>query len=408
MSETLQRLSLHMQRAVQGEVTIARSDGAEPWSFTYSIDASCDAALTMPRTLHTHSWNGILPAFEQHLPEMDLGLFPLAIWKLITRDSAGLLWVAGQRRLGRLRFTRPGESLPPVAASGLTAADIARATHGDSLLADLLSRMTSLPGVSGVQPKLLLPLMEHGSEPPRALADTHLLKGNRPEYAYATTVEAATLTLAHACGLPVPPRTLSADGRLLAVERFDLDAQGEPLGFDEACSLMGLWARDKYLPSCEQLHKALLAFIPPAERLAFTRQFFTLLAFNLLIENGDAHCKNFGLLYEQANAAGLAPVYDVLTTTCFEGLQRDVPALSLAGRKVWGDWQGFARVAVARGLRPVEVRQLLTELGETLAAQMRLTAKFSDQVPAAAPLLLRMHDIWQRSLVRLQTYLMTR
>ncbi len=405
MSERIGRLALHIDGQVQGETTITPVAGNEQWSYTYLPSATQDAALTMPRQLPTYNWDGILPAFEQHLPEMDLGLFPAAIWKRITRDHAGMLWVAGQRRLGRLRFSRPGEPLPGVATLGLKERDIAQANDGDGLLADLLSRMTQLPGVSGVQPKLLVPLLGAGNEPPRALGDTHLLKGNRPEYPYATTVEAATLQLAAACGLNVPANILSADGRLLAVQRFDLDAQGAPLGFDEAASLMGLWARDKYTTSVEALHKSLLQFIPAMERLAFTRALFKLLAFNLLVENGDAHLKNFGLLYNDPDHARLAPVYDVLTTTCFEGMARDVPALPLNGRKVWDDWPAFVRFAVGRGLTANEVRTFLAQFVDTLHQQQHLPASYAERVPGAAPILKRVSEAWVRGRERLQAYL---
>lgn len=405
MSERIRRLQLHIQARVQGETTITPVGGNEQWAFTYAADATQDAALTMPRHLASHLWNGILPAFEQHLPEMDLGLFPSAIWKLITRDHAGMLWVAGQRRLGRLRFTRPGEPLPDIAALGLSARDIEQTDDGDGLLADLLSRMTQIPGVSGVQPKLLLPLLGSGAEPPRALADTHLLKGNRPEHPYATTVEAATLELAAAWGLPVPPHILSADGKLLAIQRFDLDAHNEPLGFDEAASLMGLWARDKYSTSIEALHKSLLAYIPPLQRHAFTRDLFARIAFNLAVENGDAHLKNFGLLYAEPDQAVLAPAYDLLTTTCFEGMARDIPALPLGGRKVWDDWEGYTRLALGRGLSRAELRALLTTLADTLRSNMQLPDTYIERVPAAAAILLRTQEAWNRGLMRLERFL---
>lgn len=404
MSERISRLSLHIAGAVQGETTIAREAGGEQWAFTYATGDGPEAALTMPRSQPSFIWEGILPAFEQHLPEMDIGMFPAAIWKLIVRDHAGLLWVAGQRRLGRLRFTRPGESLPEVAALGLTASAIAAATDGDALFADLVSHLTSLPGVSGIQPKLLLPLPA-GGEPLHALADTHVLKGNRPEHAYATTVEAATLELAEACGFEVPARILSADGRLLAIARFDVDAHGEPIGFDEACSLMGLWSRDKYTSSCEALHKSLLAFLPAARRHAATLELFRRFAFNLLVRNGDAHLKNFGLVYQDPDAARLAPLYDVLTTTCFEGLANDIPALPLGGRKVWDDWLRFSAVAQSSGLQPKESRALLEGLLEPMRGALDLPARYAARVPAAADLLERVGVTWRRGAARLEDFL---
>ncbi len=68
MSEEIRRLSLHIGQQVQGEATVTPVGGNEQWSFTYAPDATQDAALTMPRHLATYGWDGILPAFEQHLP----------------------------------------------------------------------------------------------------------------------------------------------------------------------------------------------------------------------------------------------------------------------------------------------------------------------------------------------------
>ncbi len=48
---------------------------------------------------------------------------------------------------------------------------------------------------------------------------------------------------------------------------------------------------------------------------------------NDVLRNGDAHMKNFGLLYDSLEDARLAPVYDVLDTTLF--LPEDIPALTL-------------------------------------------------------------------------------
>lgn len=409
MSEALRRLIVHVAGARQGDTTITPAGGNEEWAFAYAEQATDDLALTMPRSNPVTTWPGILPPFEQHLPEMDLGLFPAAIWKEVRRDHAGMLWVAGQRRLGRLRFSRPGQALPPPTRLDLSLRDIADSRDGDGLLQDLLARITSLPGVSGVQPKLLVPLAGDVSgadlDQPKALADTHLLKGNRPEYPYATTVEAASLEFARHCGFEVPDSTLSADGKLLAVARFDLDAAGEPIGFDEACSLMGLWARDKYTTSCERLIKSLCAFVPRDDSVHVKREIYRRIAFNLLIENGDAHLKNWGLIYTNPAQARLAPIYDVLTTTCFEGLKRDIPALSLGGRKVWSDWKGFEQTAKTLNLERRFVVETLQSLCETLAKQLKLPTVYSERVPGASVILEKAQRSWQRQLLGLQTYL---
>ena len=55
---------------------------------------------------------------------------------------------------------------------------------------------------------------------------------------------------------------------------------------------------------------------------------------NFLLKNGDAHLKNFGILYNaDMETRFLAPAYDVVVTAVY--LPKDKPALTLLGKKVW-------------------------------------------------------------------------
>ena len=62
-------------------------------------------------------------------------------------------------------------------------------------------------------------------------------------------------------------------------------------------------------------------------------------------DNGDAHLKNFGILYGDpvtaADDARLSPVYDLVCSTVY--LPRDVLALSLLGSKAWPDRRTLER-----------------------------------------------------------------
>jgi serine/threonine-protein kinase HipA len=60
--------------------------------------------------------------------------------------------------------------------------------------------------------------------------------------------------------------------------------------------------------------------LPP--RLLALRQFFDYLVLSILLRNGDAHLKNFGVLYDetgpdQALQVWLSPLYDQVTTTLY-------------------------------------------------------------------------------------------
>jgi serine/threonine-protein kinase HipA len=61
---------------------------------------------------------------------------------------------------------------------------------------------------------------------------------------------------------------------------------------------------------------------------------FTLIALNCALHNGDAHLKNFGIVYDDVQGeARLAPVYDLVTTSAY--LPKDSLALALNGATEW-------------------------------------------------------------------------
>lgn len=76
----------------------------------------------------------------------------------------------------------------------------------------------------------------------------------------------------------------------------------------------------KYLGSYENIVRVIRAYCRGGEGLASCQRFFEYLALCVMVRNGDAHLKNFGLLYEHPVAATsptLAPLYDVVTTTAY-------------------------------------------------------------------------------------------
>ena len=55
---------------------------------------------------------------------------------------------------------------------------------------------------------------------------------------------------------------------------------------------------------------------------------------NYLLKNGDAHLKNFGLLFDDDfSEIFYSPVYDVVNTVVY--IHKDKPALMLNGKKIW-------------------------------------------------------------------------
>jgi serine/threonine-protein kinase HipA len=94
---------------------------------------------------------------------------------------------------------------------------------------------------------------------------------------------------------------------------------------------------------------------------------FTLIALNCTLRNGDAHLKNFGIVYDDVlGQARLAPVYDLVTTANY--LPKDSLALTLNGTTRWPDHKALRRLGETRTSgTPATVRQILERISDGLS-----------------------------------------
>ena len=100
-------------------------------------------------------------------------------------------------------------------------------------------------------------------------------------------------------------------------KRFDYDANGEKLAVEDFASLLQKSpATDgeqyKYEGSYLELFDALKKYVPAWK--VETPKLFTLIIFNYLFSNGDAHLKNFSLIETKQGDFKLSPAYDLLNT----------------------------------------------------------------------------------------------
>jgi serine/threonine-protein kinase HipA len=95
---------------------------------------------------------------------------------------------------------------------------------------------------------------------------------------------------------------------------------------------------------------------------------FTLIAVNCALRNGDAHLKNFGIVYDDVqDEARLAPVYDLVTTSVY--LAKDSMALTLNGRTKWASAKELQRLGETRmGGTPARVKEILERVDAAIAA----------------------------------------
>jgi serine/threonine-protein kinase HipA len=209
---------------------------------------------------------------------------------------------------------------------------------------------------------------------------------------------------AHA-GIAVPDFTLSQDGEMLIIYRFDLPSDAPALGFEDACSLAEVAPKYRYHGSYEEMYELLLRWLPVQQRAAAVEDLFRLLLLNVVIGNGDAHRRNHGILYSSLTDIRLAPVYDLVSTLFY--LPDDLPALKLidaTAAKAWPDAAQLLRFGHAvLGLTPSRMRDLADTVLEAVGRAAAELEEYAAQGPAAArPLIsggaagIPLPELWRR------------
>lgn len=100
-------------------------------------------------------------------------------------------------------------------------------------------------------------------------------------------------------------------------KRFDVKGEGMKWGKEDFASLAGKSSDNagpnfKYDYSYGEIGMLIQKYVP-AWRIEIEK-FYTLVLFNFLISNGDAHLKNFALLESKAGDHLLSPAYDLINT----------------------------------------------------------------------------------------------
>lgn len=422
MATRLSQLDVSVLEQPVGELrhTHSRADST-PYRFTYraGLPDRLSAALNMPTAERDYATADVPAPFEQSLPEMNIAIFPTAIWKFVLRDKMGLLWASSRRRIGRVRFHSDAlDERQQPSSVRISASELGAVKDGDALFLDAVNALRDIPGVAGIQPKVLVsieePSADDGRDSPEDVpvhartigTDSHILKANHPDYLGATIVESLCLDLAEKVGLPTPERLLSGDGRLLAVKRFDLMDDGRVYGFDEVGAVLGRTAEHKYEGSLEEVASIVREFSGADHRIESLRQLFALCVLNNAVRNGDGHLKNFGLIYDMPADAKLSPVYDVLTTTSFERLRNDAPALTLNGRKQWDDFDSLLHFGqTACLMNKVQMRGVIEA---TVAAMRELLPQIQaarEKYPYASGTLWVMRVEWLESIEIMERHL---
>jgi len=364
-------------------------------------------SVTMPVRLPSWSVNfGLLPIFEMNLPEGFLReRLRLAFAKATgTFDEFDLLSIVGRSQVGRIRYTGDNEQLnEDVPFQSVD--EILERRRGGDLFRYLLEKFASFSGISGVQPKILVrdenAFSEMESKGERLSQSykgaTHIVKFWEPhEFPQLAANEFFCLTAARKCGLDVPAYRLAEDGMALVIDRFDLRMDGTYRGFEDFCALNARRTEEKYRGSYEtSVMKRFTQFANSTHVNEDVEKLFTLIAINCALRNGDAHLKNFGIVYDDVQGeARLGPVYDLVTTSAY--LPKDSLALTLNGATKWPTAKELIKLGETRGgCAPARTRQILERIAEALHETSGEVRSYMNEHPEFAETGQRMLKEWE-------------
>ena len=360
-------------------------NGERGGAFAYPPGTAESRAVSVTMPVRLPSWNvpfGLPPIFEMNLPEGALRERLRLTFAKATGafDEFDLLSVVGRSQIGRIRYTGASEQLHEDVPFQSVDEILERRRSGD-LYRYLLEKFASSSGISGVQPKILVrdeKAFAEAEHPGQRLSQsyrgaTHIVKLWEPnEYPQLAANEYFCLMAARKCGLEVPPCRLAEDGMALVVDRFDLHNNGTYRGLEDFCVLNARRTDEKYRGSYEtSVMRRFARFANSTHVNEDLEKLFTLIALNCGLRNGDAHLKNFGIVYEDVQGeARLAPVYDLVTTSVY--LPKDGLALTLNGTTNWPAARELRRLGETRaGCAPAKTRQILERTNEAI----RETAK---------------------------------
>ena len=366
-------------------------------------------SLTMPVREQAWRWpRDLFPFFRQNLPEgYLLGVIREEFGPLLDGTDLSLLSVVGGTGIGRVSVTpegiQPGVEMAPLEISHLLKAE----NTTDRFAA--LVRQYARVAVSGVVPKFIATDTAEPREPlgkPTLRTGFHIIKGSDDTTPFLGFNEFYTMrVLARLNVVPVATCRMSEDGKILVVDRFDVDECGIPrCGVEDACGLLGLPPHEKYAPTTERVWNATRAYIP-ADRLQAQREHLGWqLLTNYVVRNADCHSKNIALFYTSRADVAFTPIYDLVTTQAYPRFASNPPGLSVGGRQTWTPGRSLETFFKAvLGIPPRQYAAMVEQLCESAVAVGREVIEAAKNEPAWRDVAKHMVHAWNEGMETLRS-----
>jgi len=291
-----------------------------------SLDIKESISLSMPNTKKFYTYDYRFPPyFETFLPE---GYLYEIFKNLLTKeygyiDDYLIFSKLSPNIEARINFKSNFDRLD------FNFLDIKNILENDSqdTFSKLMNIFLDKNAISGIQPKTIALLKDKET----LHIKEYIIKTFGDEYPNLAENEYFSLMACKKAGIKIANIQLSKNKKFLVVENFIFNNE-KTLGFEEILSLMDKNRINKYDGSYEQVAKIIYQFT--TNKRESLREYFKIVIMNYLLKNGDAHLKNFGLLFSgDFSNIYLSPAYDIVNTTSY--IFRDKPALMMGGKKIW-------------------------------------------------------------------------
>lgn len=179
-----------------------------------------------------------------------------------------------------------------------------------------------------------------------ASQDCWIIKTPSTVHKYVPYNEFSAMRLAEAVGVDIPEIKLVElsdldnlpdiqlpnEQHAYAIKRFDR-SHGQRIHTEDFAQIFGVYSHEKYKKhNYEQIADAL--YSSSHQALKDVQQMARRLLVNILLANGDAHLKNWSVIYTDPQRPKLSPAYDIVSTLPYVNDEKEF-ALNMAKNKNW-------------------------------------------------------------------------
>ncbi|MCP3166209.1 type II toxin-antitoxin system HipA family toxin [Myxococcus qinghaiensis] len=259
--------------------------------------------------------------------------------------------------------------------------------------------------LAGVQLKFSMLRKDRGMTlPTNGQGGDWILKLPDNRYDRVPENEFSMMTWAQAAGITVPEMKLVKvsdveglpegiplrEDLAYAIRRFDRPEPGHRIHMEDMAQVLGLYSDEKYK---KFNYETVANIVLKVAGLDSLHEFLRRLVFITAIGNGDAHHKNWSLLYPDGVKATLSPAYDLVSTIQY--MPNELLALNLAKSKRFEDvtLASFERLARKLELTSDEVLRVVKA---AVSATLDTWSSLHPQLPLSSENKRRIEEHWQR------------